>query len=256
MVAYGLFHFWMSKSSYKYFHHTLLILKDINYLNLWEPVLMANNDLKLLEGWFSPFVWRVKIALNIKSLDYEKIEETLRPKSDLLLQSNPVYKKIPVLIHGGKPICESAIIVEYIEETWTSGPSILSSDPYDRANARFWVAYIDDKLFPSMRSALATDEEAKKPLFEQIEEVLLKMEEVLLNKPFFGGDQIGLIDIVLGSLLLWLEVLENINERKLLFEEKTPALVKWAERFLADPAVVVVMPETDKLIEYAKAFRP
>lgn len=107
----------------------------------------ASNELKLLSGWFSPFAMRVRIALNLKGLDYEVLEETLNPKSDLLLQSNPVHKKIPVLIHKDKPICESAIIVEYIDEVWNDGPSILPSDAYERANARFWGAYIDDKVY-------------------------------------------------------------------------------------------------------------
>jgi len=110
---------------------------------------MATHDLKLLGAPFSPFALRVKIALNIKGLDYENIVETMNPKSDLLLQSNPVYKKIPVLIHGDKAICESAIIVEYIDEVWKNNgtPSILPSNAYDRAIAKFWVAYIDDKVF-------------------------------------------------------------------------------------------------------------
>lgn len=110
---------------------------------------MATNELKLLGGWYSPFAVRVQIALSIKGLDYENIVENLKSKSDSLLQSNPVYKKIPVLIHGDKPICESANIVEYIDEVWNDNgaPSILPSNAYDRAIARFWVAYIDDKVF-------------------------------------------------------------------------------------------------------------
>ena len=119
---------------------------------------MAKTDLKLLGRWSSPYVLRVKIALNIKCLEYENFEETMNPKSDLLLQSNPVYGKIPVLIHNGKPICESLIIVEYIDETWSSTSSILPSDPYDRAISRFRVSYIDDKWFPSMKSIIIAED--------------------------------------------------------------------------------------------------
>ena len=107
---------------------------------------MAKNDVKVLGAWPSPYVIRPRIALNIKSVNYEFLEETFGSKSELLLQSNPVHKKIPVLIHGDKPICESMIIVEYIDEVWTSGPSILPSDPYDRAIQRFWAAYVDEKV--------------------------------------------------------------------------------------------------------------
>jgi len=108
---------------------------------------MAKDNLKLLGGWFSPYALRVQIALNLKGLDYEVVEETLNPKSELLLKSNPVHKKIPVLLHEDKVICESAIIVEYIDEVWTNAPHILPQNAYDRAIARFWFAYTDEKVF-------------------------------------------------------------------------------------------------------------
>ena len=108
---------------------------------------MAESDVKVLGSWASPFVLRARIALHLKSVNYEYIEENLlESKSELLLKSNPVFKKIPVLIHGDKPICESLIIVQYIDEVWSSAPSILPSDAYERANSRFWAAYVDDKV--------------------------------------------------------------------------------------------------------------
>jgi glutathione S-transferase len=110
---------------------------------------MAKSEVKVLGAWPSPFVMRARIALNIKAVEYEFLEETFGSKSQLLLQSNPVYKKIPVLIHADKPICESLVIVQYIDEVWTSAPSILPSDPYDRAIHRFWAAYVDDKVLIS-----------------------------------------------------------------------------------------------------------
>ncbi|KHN06984.1 Putative glutathione S-transferase [Glycine soja] len=54
------------------------------------------------------------------------------PYADLLLKYNPVYKKVPVFVHNEKPIAESLVIVEYIDETWKNNP-ILPSDPYQRA---------------------------------------------------------------------------------------------------------------------------
>ncbi|KAI4328350.1 hypothetical protein L6164_020709 [Bauhinia variegata] len=221
---------------------------------------MAKSELKLIGRWSSPYVMRVKIALNLKSLEYENHEENMDPKSDLLLQSNPVYGKIPVLLHDGKPICESLIIVEYIDEAWLSAPSILPSEAYDRAVARFWASYIDDKWFPSMKNIIiAEGDEARKPYLEQMDEVVSRMEDAFgklsKGKPFFGGDRIGFLDIAFGCFLGWLSVIENVYGRRVLVEAKAPALVKWAERFAVDPAVKGLIPETDKLAELSKSLQ-
>ena len=221
---------------------------------------MAKSNVKVLGAWPSPFLMRARIALKIKSVEYEFLEENLGSKSELLLKSNPVHKKIPVLIHNDKPVCESLIIVEYVDEAWSSsGPSILPSDPYDRAVARFWAAYVDEKWFSALRDiGSANGAEAKKAAIEQLIEVLVLLEDAFVKcskgKPFFGGSQIGFLDIAFGSYLGWLRVTEKMNEVKLLDEVKTPGLFKWAERFCADAAVKDVMPETDKLAEFAKVL--
>ncbi|KAJ6890055.1 hypothetical protein NC651_023745 [Populus alba x Populus x berolinensis] len=220
---------------------------------------MAKSDVKLIGAWPSPFVMRPRIALNIKSEGYEFLEETLGSKSQLLLESNPVHKKIPVLIHDGKPICESLVIVEYIDEVWSSGPSILPSDPYDRALARFWAAYLDEKWFPTMRSiATAKEAAAREALIEQAGEGVMMLEDAFSRcskgKGFFGGDQIGYLDIAFGSFLGWLRAIEKMNGVKLIDETKTPSLFKWSTSFSSHPAVKDVLPETQKLVEFAKVL--
>ncbi|ONL99453.1 glutathione transferase39 [Zea mays] len=106
---------------------------------------MAGEEgLKVLGLQVSPFVLRVCLALNMKGVSYEYVEEDISNKSELLLKSNPVHKKVPVLIHNGKPICESLVIMQYVDELFAGRP-ILPTDPYERATARFWAAYADDK---------------------------------------------------------------------------------------------------------------
>ena len=104
------------------------------------------DEIILLDFWPSMFGMRVRVALAEKGLKYEYRQEDLRNKSPLLLEMNPVHKKIPVLIHNGKPICESLIIVQYIDEVWKDKSPLLPSDPYQRAQARFWADYVDKKV--------------------------------------------------------------------------------------------------------------
>ncbi|KAJ1404811.1 Thioredoxin-like superfamily [Sesbania bispinosa] len=100
-------------------------------------------EVKIHGFWYSPFTLRVVWTLKLKDIAYENIEEDRFNKSPQLLEYNPVHKKTPVLVHNGKPICESMIIVEYIDEIWPHNP-LLPVDPYEKAVARFWVKYVDD----------------------------------------------------------------------------------------------------------------
>ena len=109
-------------------------------------VVTMADEIILLDFWPSMFGMKVRIALAEKGLKYEYRDEDLFNKGPLLLEMNPIHKKIPVLIHNGKPICESQIIVQYIDEVWKDKSPLLPSDPYHRAQARFWADYIDKKV--------------------------------------------------------------------------------------------------------------
>ncbi|KAF7011623.1 hypothetical protein CFC21_025903 [Triticum aestivum] len=219
----------------------------------------GSDELKLLGAWVSPFVHRVQVALHLKGLTgYEYAEEDLTNKSDLLLASNPVHTKVPVLLHAGKPVCESMLIVQYLDEAFPrSGPALLPADPHDRAVARFWAAYADDQFFASWIKAFVgmTDEE-RAAATEAAVAALQKMEgafgECSKGKAFFGGDGPGYVDIALGGFVAWIRAFHAVAGVNLLDAARTPLLAAWAERFAALDAAKEVIPDVDRIAEFAK----
>lgn len=220
----------------------------------------GNNEVKLLGMWASPFVLRVRLALSLKGISYEYVEENLKSKSELLLTSNPVHKAVPVLIHDGKPVCESSVILQYIDEAFAGmGPSLLPEDPHDRAIARFWASYIDDKLVKATNQASRgkTKEEkaeGKKQAADAIETLEGALKDCSKGKPFFGGDSAGYVDVVLGGLLAWAHAGDTMKGVKTFDPATTPLLAAWADSFGALDAVVAVMPDVGKLVEFAMAM--
>ncbi|KAF5184437.1 Glutathione s-transferase u18 [Thalictrum thalictroides] len=219
----------------------------------------AVTNVQLMGTWSSPFAMRPRIALNLKNIDYEYLEENYANKSALLLKSNPIHKKVPVMIHNDQPICESLVILQYIDEVFTSGPSLLPSDPYDRAIAHFWSTYIDNTWFSSVLGiAKALTEEEKATTSEGITAGLALLEEafekISKGKGFFGGETIGYVDIALGSCLGWIRVAETLSGSNFLNETTTPGLYAWVDRFSSNDAVKDLIPDTQKLVGFSKWY--
>ncbi|KAG8391372.1 hypothetical protein BUALT_Bualt01G0180900 [Buddleja alternifolia] len=212
------------------------------------------EELNVLRTWSSPWGLRVVYALKMKGLEYETILEDLKNKSDLLLEHNPVYKKIPVLVHNGKPICESLVILEYIDDTWKQCP-LLPQDPYERAMARFWAKFGDDKLLPSIRSGFYTRGKEQEEGVATAIGNLKFIEKLLKGKKFFGGDTIGYLDLAFGWMANVISIMEEIAEIKLIDAETFPLISAWINNFSTHPMIKDLWPPRDRMIEKYKAIR-
>ncbi|MED6209992.1 hypothetical protein PIB30_059850 [Stylosanthes scabra] len=196
---------------------------------------------------------RIEWSLKIKGVEYEYLKEDLSNKSDLLIESNPVHKKVPVLIHNGKPIAESLVILEYIDETWKDNNNhlLLPQDPYDRALARFWARFIDEKCVMSVwQACVAQQGEEKEKAVEAALETLSLLENQIKGKKFFGGEKIGYLDIVAGWLSYWLSVLEELGEIELVNAERFPFLHEWANNFINTSPIKDCIPPREDVLAY------
>ncbi|XP_012855299.1 PREDICTED: glutathione transferase GST 23-like [Erythranthe guttata] len=175
--------------------------------------------------WASAYVYRVIWALKLKGVKYDYIEEDFSNKSQSLLEYNPVHKKVPVLVHGGRPVVESSVILEYIEETWSDDPltSLLPSDAYERSVARFWIDF-------GQHVALG-------------------------GKKFFDGNRLGLVDLSYGWLAHWLEPIQELVGVKVLEPNTLPRLYQWTIDFKHEPVIKDNLPDSKALLEHTTRQR-
>lgn len=104
---------------------------------------------------------------------------------------------------------------------------------------------------PVLRGTLKGD---KVDAAAQISTALQNLEEAFVKcsqgKRYLGGDNIGFLDIVLGSHLGWLKTEQTIAGIKVLDEAKFPELTAWADWFYAHHAVRDVMPEVGRRVKF------
>jgi glutathione S-transferase len=96
---------------------------------------------------------RVRYTLHAKELAFAEIKldlfagDQLRPE---YLQINP-NGVVPSLVHDGRAINDSAVIIEYLNEVFPEPTPLVPRDPVDRAAMRSLMRYIDEVPTPAVR---------------------------------------------------------------------------------------------------------
>jgi maleylacetoacetate isomerase len=165
-----------------------------------------------LYGYFrSSAAFRVRIALNLKKLDYETAAVHLR-RND---QSRPDYLAVnpqglvPTLEDGGRRLFQSLAIIEYLDETYPD-PALLPTSPEDRARVRALAEIVACDIHPInnlrvlryLMHSLGHDETAVASWYNHWIDVGFQAVERLLagdarTGAFCHGDAPGLADIAL-----------------------------------------------------------
>jgi maleylacetoacetate isomerase len=117
----------------------------------------AESPLRLYSYWRSSASYRVRIALELKSLPYDYVPvHLLRDSGE---QHGAAYRevnpqaRVPALVVGGETITQSLAILEYLEETHPH-PALLPVDALGRARVRSLALLIACDIQPLQNLAV------------------------------------------------------------------------------------------------------
>lgn len=190
------------------------------------------GPLKLISHKLCPYVQRAVIALTEKGVPFERIDIDLANKPDWFLKISPLGKT-PVLVVGDKAIFESAVILEYLEETQPN--ALHPADALDRAEHRGWIEFGSAVLNDIAGFYAAKDEATLKAKAEQLEQKFARLEQRVVAAPWFDGEKFSLVDAVFGPVFRYFDVFDEIGDFGILAGK--PKLAQWRKNLAARPSV-------------------
>lgn len=166
--------------------------------------------LRLYDYWRSTASYRVRIALALKGVAYERVAVNLLAGEHLEPENrarNP-QGLVPTLEVDGKPLTQSLAILEWIEHVWPE-PPLFPADPFARAQALAMAMVVIADIHPinilaaraRLGSQFGADEAAKDAWthhwiaagFSALEQMARQAGPA----PFLGGAAPGIADVAL-----------------------------------------------------------
>jgi glutathione S-transferase len=189
------------------------------------------EPLKLVSHKLCPYVQRAVIALTEKDVPFKRIDIDLANKPDWFLKLSPLGKT-PVLLVGDRAIFESAVILEYLEET--EARPLHPSDPLRRAEHRAFIEFGSAVLNDIAGLYSAPDEATFKAKATQLEARFARLETRIIG-PWFDGETVSLVDAVFGPVFRYFDVFDEIGDFGILIGK--PKLERWRQNLAARASV-------------------
>ena len=188
--------------------------------------------LKLVSFDLCPYVQRASIALSEKNVPFERINIDLANKPDWFRKISPLGK-VPLLMVGDEVLFESAVIVEYLDETVE--PKLHPTDPLIKARHRAWMEFGSSILGHIWTIETTGDEAAFEQAVAQVAEKFARLEGVLGEGPFFSGEAFSMVDAVFAPVFRYFDGFDRRIDLGV-FGGK-PKLVAWRKALAARKSV-------------------
>lgn len=163
--------------------------------------------MKLYDYIRSSAAYRVRIALNLKGLNYEQVPVNLLEGEHHTADYEAInpQRLVPALESESGMLTQSLAIIEYLDDLYPNRP-LLSGDAWQRAGQRAMSQVIACDVHPLnnlrvlnyLRGPLGQPEQAVQQWMENwISAGFLTLEQGTTETPFLGGDRPMLPDVVL-----------------------------------------------------------
>jgi glutathione S-transferase len=166
------------------------------------------DKLTLVSHHLCPYVQRAAITLAEKGVAFDRVYIDLDDRPAWFKEMSPLGK-VPLLRVGEDVLFESAVIVEYLEETQPN--PLHPQDALERAKHRAWMEFGSSLLgdlwvYETTGDRTAFDAKAKamRGKFE-------RLESTLGEGPYFAGRDFSVVDAVFAPMFRYFETFETIT---------------------------------------------
>ena len=200
--------------------------------------------LTLISFPLCPYVQRAVISLTEKGVPFDRKYVDLMNKPDWFKKISPLGK-VPVLLDGDRAIFESAVILEYLEETQPN--PLHPAEPLRRAQHRAWMEFGSSTLMDIWIAETSPDRVAVEQKIEAMREKFARLEGEIKG-PFFEGERFTLVDTVFAPVFRYFDLIDRLIDHGIF--EKTPKVNAWRKALGARPSVkTAVVPNYPHLLE-------
>jgi glutathione S-transferase len=194
------------------------------------------SKLTLVSHVLCPYVQRAAIALDEKGVAFERIDIDLENKPDWFKAISPLGK-VPLRKVDKAVVFESAVIVEYLEETQPH--PLHPADPLRRAEHRAWMEFGSSILADIWGFYTAPDEAALQARTRTLIEKFGRLEQHLGAQshagPYFDGARFSLVDAAFGPVFRYFDTFDRIGAFGMLAGK--PRVAAWRRALAQRPSV-------------------